>query len=151
MPQACIGVDVITGFPGETEADFMASVDFIKQMPISYLHVFTYSERPNTLADKMDGTVPMSERKRRNKVLRQLSHKKKRAFYECQIGTQRTVLIEEDKKGNSLTGFTENYVKVDLGDCKLQPNEMVDVYLKEIDSSGKVIAEPILTPSVSDF
>lgn len=151
MPQACIGVDVITGFPGETEADFMASVDFIKQMPISYLHVFTYSERPNTLADEMSGTIPMGERKRRNKVFRQLSHKKKRAFYERQIGTHRTVLIEKDEKNNSLTGFTENYVRVDLGDCKLQPNEMIDVYLKELDSSGKVTAEPILTPSVSDY
>ena len=151
MPHACIGVDAITGFPGETNDDFLESVDFINQMPISYLHVFTYSERPNTLADEMDGVVPMGERKRRNKVLRQLSHKKKRAFYESQVGTQRTVLVEKEKKSNSLTGFTENYVKVDLGDCEFQQNEMVDVFLKEIDSSGKMIADPIFTPSISDF
>jgi len=147
MPQACIGVDVITGFPGETEGDFQESLNFIRQMPISYLHVFTYSERPNTLADDMQEVVPMAERKRRNKILRQLSHKKKRAFYEEQLGTHHQVLVEEDQKQNTLTGFTENYVKVELVDTDLQPNELVEVYLKEVTSEGRVIAEPIFDPA----
>jgi len=151
MPEACIGVDVITGFPGESEADFLENVDFIRQMPISYLHVFTYSERPNTLANEMDAVVPMSERKRRNKILRNLSQKKKRAFYEEQLGTQHTVLVEEDNKRGSLTGFTENYVKVHLGDSELEPNDLVEVYLKEITSQGRVLAEPIFTTSLSNL
>ncbi len=147
MPEACIGVDVITGFPGETEADFLENVDFIRQMPISYLHVFTYSERPNTLADEMKDVVPMPERKRRNKVLRQLSHKKKRAFYEQQLGTQHRVLVEKDARSSGLTGFTENYVKVDLIDSQLEANDLVEVYLKEITDSGRVTAEPIFSPT----
>ncbi|NBB89270.1 MAG: tRNA (N(6)-L-threonylcarbamoyladenosine(37)-C(2))-methylthiotransferase MtaB [Bacteroidetes bacterium] len=148
MPAACIGVDVITGFPGETEADFLESVDFIEKMPISYLHVFTYSERPNTLANGMSGSVPMAERKQRNKLLRQVSQKKKRAFYIEQLGTQRQVLIEEDRKEGRLTGFTENYVKVEINDSALQPNELIDVYLKGLTPEGRVTAEPILTSSL---
>lgn len=149
MPHACIGVDAIVGFPEETEEDFLASVDFIEELPISYLHVFTYSERPNTLADTLDGVVPMQERKRRNSILRQLSHKKKRAFYQQQLGQQHQVLVEHDKEPGALTGFTKNYVKVQLEDTGLEQNQMVEVYLKEITKGGRVLAEPIFTGAFS--
>ena len=112
MPHACIGVDVIIGFPGETEELFMETYNFINELPISYLHVFTYSERDNTEAIDFEGVVDQGERKRRNKMLRILSEKKRQAFYQSQLGSTQKVLWEHDNKDGKMFGFTENYVKV---------------------------------------
>ena len=112
MPHACIGVDVIVGFPGETEELFMETYNFINELPISYLHVFTYSERDNTEAIDFEGVVDQGERKRRNKMLRILSEKKRQAFYQSQLGSTLKVLWEHDNKDGKMFGFTENYVKV---------------------------------------
>ncbi len=114
MPHACIGVDVIVGFPGETREDFEESYRFINELDISYLHVFTYSERPNTDAIQIEGEVDMGERKRRNKMLTILSDKKKRYFYQQFVGQQRPVLFEKSKIEGRMSGFTDNYVRVDL-------------------------------------
>lgn len=107
-----IGVDVIVGFPGETESDFMETYNFIKELPISYLHVFTYSERPNTEAIDMEGSVPVSERKRRNNMLRILSEKKRMEFYNKMIEKNVTVLFENENSNGSMLGWTSNYVRV---------------------------------------
>ncbi len=112
MPNACIGVDVIVGFPGETDAHFLETYHFLNELDISYLHVFTYSERDNTPAATMDGPVPKNVRNKRSKMLRGLSVKKRRAFYESQLGSSKTVLFEGENKEGYIHGFTENYVKV---------------------------------------
>ena len=112
MPHACIGVDVIVGFPGETDAHFLDTYHFLNELDISYLHVFTYSERDNTPAADMQGTVPKNVRNKRSKMLRGLSVKKRRAFYESQLGSIRTVLFEDGNKEGYINGFTENYIKV---------------------------------------
>ena len=109
---ACIGVDVIVGFPGETDECFLETYNYLSEMDISYLHVFTYSERDNTEAANMDNIVQTNVRAKRSKMLRSLSVKKRRAFYESQIGTSRTVLFESENKEGYIYGFTENYVKV---------------------------------------
>jgi threonylcarbamoyladenosine tRNA methylthiotransferase MtaB len=132
----CIGVDVIVGFPGETDDDFMETVNFLKDLDISYLHVFTYSERANTTAVKLGDPVPMNIRKERSKQLHLLSHKKKRAFYEVNVGTTKTVLFEQEENEGTMFGFTENYVKVKLPyDAKLA-NTLRRVQLDEIDRDG---------------
>ena len=112
MPQACIGVDVIVGFPGETETHFQDTFDFLHQLPISYLHVFTYSERENTPAFSMPGVVPVHERKQRNARLRDLSEKKMNLFTEEHRGETRIVLFEHANKDGSMEGYTDNYIKV---------------------------------------
>ena len=112
MPDACIGVDVIVGFPGETDEHFLETYHYLNELPISYLHVFTYSERPNTEAIDLPDPVPMKIRNKRSKMLRGLSVKKRRAFYESQIGKELTVLLEGENKNGLMYGFTENYVKV---------------------------------------
>lgn len=112
MPQACIGVDVIVGFPGETEELFLKTYNYLNDLDIAYLHVFTYSERDNTLASTMPNAVPKSVRRKRSKMLRGLSAKKRRAFYESQIGQDFTVLFEGENKEGYIHGFTENYIKV---------------------------------------
>jgi threonylcarbamoyladenosine tRNA methylthiotransferase MtaB len=112
MPHCCIGVDVIVGFPGETHEDFLETYNFINALDISYLHVFTYSERPNTAAIEINEVVPIAERKKRNSMLRSLSEKKKRDFYQQHINTNRSILFEAEKQGDSMTGFTDNYIKV---------------------------------------
>lgn len=114
MPDACIGVDVIVGFPGETENDFIETYTYLTELEISYLHVFTYSERENTEAAKMLEVVPMSERKRRNHMLRILSEKKKNLFYEKYIGKNFEVLFESENKDGHLFGFTNNYIRVSV-------------------------------------
>ncbi len=114
MPHACIGVDVIVGFPGETDEDFKDTFDFISGLAVSYLHVFTYSERANTLAAEMGDVVPVNIRRQRNEALRNLSLKKKQAFYQSHLGTSRPVLFEKSKKAGMMTGFTDNYIKVEL-------------------------------------
>ena len=112
MPHACIGVDVIVGFPGETEELFLETYNFLNKLDVSYLHVFTYSERQNTEAATMKGSVPMKVRKKRSKLLRGLSVKKRRSFYEKSIGSNRTVLFEGENKSGYIHGFTENYIRV---------------------------------------
>ena len=112
MPDACIGVDVIVGFPGESDAHFQETFDFLHQQDVSYFHVFTYSERANTTAVRIDDVIPMNIRQQRNKQLRGLSLKKKRAFYDSQLGTEHTVLFEGNEQDGQMHGFTENYVKV---------------------------------------
>jgi threonylcarbamoyladenosine tRNA methylthiotransferase MtaB len=129
----CIGVDVIVGFPGETDDEFMDTIDFLKDLEISYLHVFTYSERANTTAVKLGDAVPMNIRRERSKMLHILSDKKKRAFYESQVGTTRSVLLESDEDNGMMFGFTENYIKVKLPFDANLVNTFQTVTLTEID------------------
>ncbi|WP_148783281.1 tRNA (N(6)-L-threonylcarbamoyladenosine(37)-C(2))-methylthiotransferase MtaB [Aquimarina intermedia] len=138
MPDACIGVDVIVGFPGETDDYFLDTYNFLSNLDISYLHVFTYSERENTVAAKMDGVVPLNVRKKRSKMLRGLSVKKRRAFYESQLGSTHTVLFESENKEGYIHGFTENYVKVRKPWNPAYINSIHQVILKEIDEEGMV-------------
>ncbi len=138
MPHACIGVDVIVGFPGETDAHFLETYTFLNELDISYLHVFTYSERDNTVAASMDGVVPKNVRSKRSKMLRGLSVKKRRSFYESQIGTNRTVLFEGENKEGYIHGFTENYVKVKAPWNPELVNTLHEVILTNIDEDGMV-------------
>ncbi|RAV30065.1 tRNA (N(6)-L-threonylcarbamoyladenosine(37)-C(2))-methylthiotransferase MtaB [Sinomicrobium soli] len=138
MPHACIGVDVIVGFPGETDEHFLETYRFLSELDISYLHVFTYSERDNTLAAGMDGVVPSKVRAKRSKMLRGLSVKKRRAFYESQLGTTRTVLFEGENKAGYIHGFTENYIKVKAPWNPELVNTLHRVILKDIDEDGLV-------------
>jgi threonylcarbamoyladenosine tRNA methylthiotransferase MtaB len=142
-PDCCIGVDVIVGFPGETDAEFMDSMNFVKDLDISYLHVFTYSERANTGAPKLGEFVPMEKRKERSKMLHILSDKKKRAFYEQNLGTERTVLFESEEENGVMHGFTENYVKVKIPFNQKLINQFHKVRLTEIDRDGIVKVELI--------
>ena len=138
MPDSCIGVDVIVGFPGETEEKFLETYNFLNELPISYLHVFTYSERENTEAVEMDGVIPIPERKRRNKMLRILSEKKKMAFYETQLGRTLPVLWEHENKNGLMFGFTENYVRVQKPFDINSVNEIEFLKLAKIESDGTV-------------
>ncbi|MFI0428061.1 tRNA (N(6)-L-threonylcarbamoyladenosine(37)-C(2))-methylthiotransferase MtaB [Mariniflexile sp. HMF6888] len=138
MPNACIGVDVIVGFPGETDTHFLETYNFLNELDISYLHVFTYSERDNTEAVEMEGIVPMNVRNKRSKMLRGLSVKKRRAFYESQLGTTRTVLFESENKEGYINGFTENYVKVKAPWNPELVNTLHQVALTKIDEDGLV-------------
>lgn len=138
MPHACIGVDVIVGFPGETEKLFLETYHFLNELDISYLHVFTYSERDNTAAAEMEGVVPKNVRAKRSKMLRGLSAKKRRAFYESQLGTARTILFEGENKAGYINGFTENYVKVKAPWNPELVNTVHNVLLTEIDEDGLV-------------
>ncbi len=138
MPHACIGVDVIVGFPGESDEHFIETYHFLNELDISYLHVFTYSERDNTEAAEMDGVVPANVRSKRSKMLRGLSVKKRRAFYESQIGSNRTVLFESENKEGYIHGFTENYVKVKTPWNPELVNTLHDINLTKIDEDGSV-------------
>ena len=141
MPHACIGVDVIVGFPGETDEHFLETYHFLNDLDISYLHVFTYSERDNTEAIEMEGVVPANVRSKRSKMLRGLSVKKRRAFYENQIGTNRTVLFESENKEGYIHGFTENYVKVKTPWNPELVNTLHEINLTKIDEDGSVRME----------
>lgn len=141
MPSACIGVDVIVGFPGETEDLFLETYEFLNELNVSYLHVFTYSERANTAAPEMEGTVTPKERQRRSKMLRMLSEKKKRYFYESQIGSTQQVLFENDVVDGLMHGFTENYVRVASPYDPLAINETQTVVLNGIDGKGHMLVE----------
>ncbi len=132
----CIGVDVIVGFPGETDEEFLDSYNFLQSLDISYLHVFTYSERANTSAPKLGETVPMEKRKERSKMLHILSDKKKRAFYEENVGSERTVLFEAEEDEGMMFGFTENYVKVKTPFDASLVNQFRKVKLAAIDRDG---------------
>ena len=138
MPDACIGVDVIVGFPGETDEHFLETYHFLNELDISYLHVFTYSERDNTEAVLMDGVVPDAVRAKRSKMLRGLSAKKRNAFYESQLGKEKTVLFESDNKQGYIHGFTENYVKVKAPWDPALVNTLHKVRLTKIDADGMV-------------
>jgi len=147
MPNACIGVDVIVGFPGETDELFLATYQFLTDLDISYLHVFTYSERDNTEAAIMDGVVPLKVRQKRSKMLRGLSVKKRRAFYESQLGSRRTVLFEGENKQGYIHGFTENYVKVKAPWDPGLVNTLHEITLHEIDEDGLVRFEQFVQSS----
>ena len=136
MPHCCIGVDVIVGFPGETEELFMETYNFINELDVSYLHVFTYSERDNTHAIELGGVVSAQDRAKRSKMLHILSDKKRRAFYEQNIGKDATVLFETERDGDVMYGFTENYVKVKTPYNDALENQIVNVKLSEVDRDG---------------
>ena len=138
MPHACIGVDVIVGFPGETDELFLETYQFLSDLDISYLHVFTYSERPNTEAVDMEGVVPQKVRNKRSKMLRGLSVKKRRAFYESQLGSTLHVLFEGENKKGYIHGFTENYVKVKAPWNPALVNTLHPVKLISMDEDGLV-------------
>ena len=143
MPDCCIGVDVIVGFPGETREDFIDTYNFLNMLNVSYLHVFTYSERENTLAAEMKGSVPGSTRAERSRMLHMLSDKKRRAFYESQLNKTDEVLFEADIKDGFMHGFTRNYVKVKTKYDPVLVNELKTVYLINISNDGDVeITEP---------
>ena len=141
MPHCCIGVDVIVGFPNETEEDFLESYRFLQELDISYLHVFTYSERANTLAADMSDIVPMHERRKRNEMLTILSDKKRRYFYEQHLNEMRPVLFEQHKDRRLLSGFTDNYVKIVMPYQEGLLNSITDVHLRGINNKGVVDAE----------
>jgi threonylcarbamoyladenosine tRNA methylthiotransferase MtaB len=147
MPHCCIGVDVIVGFPGETDEDFLDTYNFLNELPVSYLHVFTYSERDNTDAIHLKDAVPVAIRKKRNKMLRILSAKKLRLFYEEHIGETRTVLFESDNKEGFMHGFTDNYIKVKTPYNPLLINELKKVVLKELDADGNMLVTLVTSTS----
>jgi len=138
MPNACIGVDVIVGFPGETNEEFLETYNFLNELDVAYFHVFTYSERNDTLAAAMENSVPIPLRKERNKRLRILSEKKLRSFYESQKGSQQQVLFEADNKSGWMHGFTRNYVKVRIPYDHELINKEMDCHLEEISDDGSM-------------
>lgn len=146
MPHACIGVDVIVGHPGETEEHFLDTYQFLNELDISYLHVFTYSERPNTHAINLAHPVPQSDRARRSKMLRILSEKKKRHFYEQFIGQTRPILFEEEIRDGQLHGFTDNYIKVSTPYDPLLVNEIRAYQMVEVNEAGLMLIEPDEVP-----
>ena len=141
MPDACIGADVIVGFPGESDEDFQKTYDFINSLDISYLHVFTYSERENTPAISMNGAVPTNVRAKRSKILHLLGAQKRTSFYQKYLNTVRPVLVESEEKDGFLFGFTDNYIKVKLPFDPSLPNSIHPVLLKSIDDDGDVLGE----------
>lgn len=143
MPHCCIGVDVIVGFPGETHEDFLETYQFLNELNISYLHVFTYSERDNTLAATMNGVVNPKDRAERSKMLHILSDKKRRKFYEDHIGEECTVLFENDVENGKMHGFTENYIRVAAKYDPILINELKKVKLTNLDTAGLVEVEDI--------
>ena len=138
MPDACIGVDVIVGFPGESDQHFLDTYSFLVDLPVSYLHVFSYSERPNTPAASMQNQVPKAVRQKRSKMLRGLSAKKRHAFYESQLQKTKNILFEAENKEGYIQGFTENYVKVRMPWDPAFQNQTLKATLSEIDQKGMV-------------
>jgi threonylcarbamoyladenosine tRNA methylthiotransferase MtaB len=150
MPDCCIGVDVIVGFPGETEEEFQETFNFIHSLDISYLHVFTYSERLNTRALKIEPAVPIETRRNRNKQLRNLSDKKSRYFYEQFIGQTRNVLFEHDNDNGFMNGYTDNYIKVRTPYQEAYVNQIVPVTIQKVHPLGyaEIVPESILIPQL---
>ena len=142
MPDACIGVDVIVGFPGETDQEFSRTFEYLNALDVSYLHVFTYSERPDTRAIEMPGVVSQKDRDVRSKILRTLSMKKRRHFYSQHVGSTRSVLFEDDIKDGRIHGFTDNYIRVSVPLERDLLNEIVPVQLQNLNSEGIVQGEP---------
>ena len=141
MSHCCIGVDVIVGYPGETDEHFNDTLEFLKDLPVSYLHVFTYSERANTTAVHMEGVVPGNVRSERSKMLRIMSEKKKRAFYNEHMGTTRTALMETEEHDGYLHGFTDNYVKVALPTASKLENTLVSVTIGDQLQDGILLSK----------
>jgi threonylcarbamoyladenosine tRNA methylthiotransferase MtaB len=141
MPHACIGVDVIVGFPGETEEDFLETYRFLNELDIAYLHVFTYSERPQTAAIEFENPVPLPIRQQRNQMLHILSDKKRRFFYEQHQQTNRPVLFEAENDGSQMHGFTDNYIKITTEYDPLLANEIETIYLSHIENNGMMAVE----------
>jgi threonylcarbamoyladenosine tRNA methylthiotransferase MtaB len=141
MPDACIGGDVIVGFPGEDSNEFNKTLEFIKNLDMSYLHVFPYSERLNTRALSLNESVPIEIRNKRSKVLRLLSDKKKRYFYESNLNNVRNVLFENKVNGNFIYGFTDNYIKTKIKFNKELVGKECNVLLKKVDNDLSVIGE----------
>ena len=139
MPSACIGGDVIVGFPGETKNDFLDTYNFIKKLEINYLHVFPYSERSNTKANKISNIVPTNIRNERSKMLRSLSDKKKRMFYEKNLLSKRSVLFEKGDNKKYLFGYTDNYVKVKVKRDKSLIGKVKNTLLQKIDLDMNLI------------
>ena len=146
LPDTCIGVDVIVGFPGETEEEFLKTYELLNDLDVSYLHVFSYSERPQTIALKLDGVVPKEERSKRSKMLQILSQKKKRAFYQSQLGKLKVVLFENKDHAGFIQGFTENYVKVRVPFENRLKNTLQTVELLEFGPDG-IIEGDLITKS----
>jgi threonylcarbamoyladenosine tRNA methylthiotransferase MtaB len=147
MPDCCIGVDVLVGFPGETEAEFKETYEFLNQLDISYLHVFTYSERANTPATEMEGIVPVNIRKQRNKLLRILSAKKLRSFYEKNLNSTRAVLFEQENRDGFMYGYSDNYVKVKLPYDASIVNQITDISMRSFDEEGLLSGEFAKVPA----
>ncbi|MBK7309534.1 MAG: tRNA (N(6)-L-threonylcarbamoyladenosine(37)-C(2))-methylthiotransferase MtaB [Sphingobacteriaceae bacterium] len=145
MPNCCIGVDVLVGFPGETDVEFKETYEFLNQLDISYLHVFTYSERVNTPATEMEGAVPMNIRKQRNKMLRILSAKKLRSFYEKNLNTIHPVIFEHEDRNGFMFGYSDNYVKVKLPYDVSMVNTVQEVKIEGFDEDGLMNGDPIQT------
>jgi len=141
MPHCCIGVDVIVGFPGETEERFMETYNYLNELDVSYFHVFTYSERENTFAPSLKNSVDKKTRDDRSKMLRILSAKKKRAFYQANVGKTFPVLFEGEKNNDKMFGFTSNYVKVKTDYNESLVNKIKKVTLKEIDRDGLFLVD----------
>lgn len=139
MPHACIGCDVIVGFPGETEEDFLETYRFLQTLDVSYLHVFTYSERANTPAAEMPGAVPMEERRRRNQALRGLSEMKRREFYRQHLGSVRPVLFEQHKDPALISGFTDNYIKIEMPAGVGTLNTIAPLRLENLSDDGETV------------
>jgi threonylcarbamoyladenosine tRNA methylthiotransferase MtaB len=146
IPDCCIGVDVITGFPGESEEDFLDTYNFLNDLDIAYLHVFTYSERANTEAAQFENIVNMAERKRRTKMLRILSSKKKTAFYNSFKNTEHEVLFEFEQKNNRIYGYSRNYLRVSVPYDAALINKKRKIKIGKIDSEGNLLGEllPVL-------
>lgn len=145
MPHACIGVDVIVGFPGETQGDFLETYEFLNGLDISYLHVFTYSERENTIAATMPNPVPVPVRNERSRMLHILSDKKRRSFYESNLGLRRTILFEKDIDNGLIHGFTENYIRVGVSMDEGLVNQIREVALQSITDDG-IVSAVLLEP-----
>lgn len=140
MPDACIGVDVITGYPGESKAHFLETYHYLNELDISYLHVFTYSERNNTVAVRKGDVVPMNIRRERSKQLQSLSLKKKRYFYEQQLNKETTVLFEATEQNGQMYGFTDNYIKIKSAYNPSWINTTKTVIPERINADGTVHA-----------
>ena len=139
MPQSCIGVDVIVGYPGETEDLFLETYNYLSALDISYLHVFSYSQRANTEADVMENQIPKAVKNKRSKMMRILSAKKRRAFYESQLSSQHPVLFEHDNHDGFIYGFTDNYVKVKMDYDPGFRNQVLNVELLSIDDEDGLV------------
>ena len=152
MPHACIGADVITGFPGEQEKDFLDTYNFIVELGLAYLHVFTYSERTNTTAVKLDDSVPDAIRNERTKMLRALSENKKRHFYEQHRGKPATVLFEQENKDGRISGYTENYIRATTSWDPALVNTIQKVQLLSMDRNGDMTIPSLMSygiPAIS--
>ncbi len=148
MPHCCIGVDVIVGFPSESEADFLETYQFLNELDVSYLHVFSYSERTNTQALDIEPVVPLHERRKRSKMLRILSDKKRRFFYEQYLQQARPVLFEAENDDDKMYGFTDNYIKVETDYDPLLANEIRTVVLSQLTPDNKVWVDEFVDKEV---